>query len=228
MNRVKGGGWEFLEIPGRKGFTWNPASGCSGQGCAVRARGVCWAEKIVKRLGHICSRCPSFEPHMHWNRLMEPFKRHSPAVIAPVSTGDLFGLTPYMIGSVLSVVRGASWHIFAVLTKLPQNAHIFNPYTENVWFGVSVNQQGDVWRLKELEKIDAGKRWAIFEPLYSGIDYDLGFLDWIIVGAQTQPEVQPEKSWVKDLIAEARRHGVPLFLKSNLKWPVKIKEFPST
>lgn len=181
----------------------------------------------MKRLGHVCPRCPSFEPHMHWDRLHEPLKMRRPAVITPVSTGDLFGLPEYMTWIILTVVRQADCHIFAVLTKLPQHAHAFNPYPGNVWFGVTVNQQSDVWRLDELKKIDAGLRWAIFEPLYSGIDYDLSFLDWIIVGAQTNPELQPEKNWVRGLIAEARRHGIPLYLKSNLKWPFKIQEFPA-
>jgi len=91
MNPVKrGSGWEhLLEIARIEGvdraFTWNPAVGCYGFGCEVKARGVCWAEKMAKRFGW------SFEPHLIPERLDEPRAR-KPAVITPVSMGDLFGL----------------------------------------------------------------------------------------------------------------------------------------
>lgn len=229
MNRAKGGGWEFLEVTGLPGFTWNPASGCNILDCAVRRRGVCWAEKIVKRLGHICSLCPSFIPHMHDgtrgtpNRLDEPLKRKKRAVITPVSTGDLFGLPHKMMAVILDIIEQASWHIFPILTKAPQNARLFR-YPSNVWFGVTVNEQADTWRLDKLRKIEAPIRWAIFEPLYSAIDYDLSWLDWIVIGPQTRPELQPEKAWVQSILDNAP--SVSIFMKSTLRWSPKRRERP--
>lgn len=232
MNRAKGGGWEFLDYmnPPRLGFTWTPASGCVNSNCAVRKRGVCWAEKIVKRLGHICPLCPTFKPHMHDgsrgtpDRLFEPYHRRKSAVITPVSTGDLFGLPVDMTRKILVVVKEAYWHTFSPLTKIPENARKWNPYPDNVWFGVTVNEQADVWRLGQLEKIEASVRWAIFEPLYSTIDYDLSWLDWIVIGNQTNPELQPEEAWVQSILDNAGR--VPVFMKSNLEWENKRRESP--
>lgn len=227
MNRAKGGGWEFLDcmLPPRPGFTWTPGSGCNIITCAVRRRGVCWAEKGVKRLGQFCPLCPSFEPHLHDgtrgtpNRLHEPMDRKKPSVITPVSTGDLFGLEPTQIETILSVVREASWHIFAVLTKAPDRARFWE-YPDNVAFGVTVNEQADVWRLKELKAIKARWRWAIFEPLYGPVDHDLTFLDWIIIGYQTRPELQPEAAWVKGILGRAPR--VPVWMKTGLRyWPFR-------
>jgi len=60
------------------------------------------------------------------------------------------------------------------------------------------------------------KTWAIFEPLYSSIDYDLTWLDWIIIGPQSSPEVQPEEEWVQSIIDNAE--GVPIFMKSSLRY----------
>jgi len=223
MNRVKkGSGWEFLLAIRKRAFTWNPASGCSNYNCAVRQRGACWAEKIVKRLGHICPLCPSFVPHIHDgrngtpNRMDEASKLRKPSVITPVSTGDLFGLNPEQIDRILAEIEFASWHIFATLTKMPQNAHAFNPFPNNVFFGVSVNSQLDTWRLDELKRIKAPVKWAIFEPLYSAIDYDLSWLDWIITGPQTRPSVQPKKEWIESILNNAS--GVPIFMKSTLGW----------
>ena len=223
MNRAKGGGWEFLDwmMPPRLGFTWTPASGCDILGCAVRRRGVCWAEKIVKRLGQFCPLCPGFKPHMHDgtlgtpDRLEEPFQRRPPSVIVPVSTGDLFGLEPAQIETILSVVRKASRHIFAVLTKAPDRARRWE-YPDNVACGVTVNEQADTWRLEELKAIRTRWRWAIFEPLYGPVDHDLAFLDWIIIGHQTKPEIQPEATWVKGILDRAP--GVPVFMKSSLRY----------
>lgn len=206
-------------------YTWNPASGCYGIGCAIR--NVCWAKKQVKRLAHVCPKCPNFIPHMHSERLDEPLRFKKPAKIFPVSTGDLFGLEPSQIQAILDVMKQDNWHTFQILTKQPQNALSFNPFPNNVWFGVTVNMQADVWRLDELKNIEAKVRFCSFEPLYSKIDYDIAFLDWIIIGAQTRPEKQPDKEWVESLIKKAREHGIAVFLKNNLKWHERIQEFPS-
>lgn len=227
MNRAKVGGWEFLDsmMPPRLGFTWSPASGCNITDCAVRKRGVCWAEKTVKRLGQFCPLCPGFRPHLHDgtrgtpNRLHEPLDRKKPSVITPVSTGDLFGLPYKMTQRILDVIEEASWHIFPTLTKAPQHAWFHLNVPDNIRFGVTVNEQADTWRLDYARKCFS-KTWAIFEPLYSPIDYDLSFLDWIVIGHQTNPEVQPEEEWVQSILDNAE--GVPVFMKSNLRyWPLR-------
>lgn len=52
-------------------------------------------------------------------------------------------------------------------------------------------------------------------------------LEWVIVGAQTGPGAKPpEPEWVQPIINQCRSAGVPIFLKNNLNWPVKIQEFP--
>jgi len=232
MNRAKGGGWDFLDYlcPPRLGFTWNGASGCNIITCAVRKRGVCWAEKIVKRLGNWCPLCPTFIPHLHDgkngtpDRIEEPLKREIPSVITPVSTGDLFGLPEDMTILLLTVIEIADWHIFPILTKAPQNAYRRYRYSDNVWFGVTVNEQADTWRLDELKKVRSKHKWMIAEPLYSEIDYDLNFLDWIIIGPQSRPELQPEKQWVQSILDNAK--GVPIFMKSSLRGFTKRQEAP--
>lgn len=206
-------------------FTWNAASGCRGVGCAVWEK--CWARRQVKRLGRFCPKCPTFEPHMHMDRLNEPLQVKKPAKIFPVSTGDLFGLEPAQISMILDVIERVSWHTFQPLTKQPQNARSFSPFGSNVWFGVSVNQQGDTWRLDELQKIEAPIRFAYFEPLYSAIDYDLSFLNWIVIGAQTRPNLQPQPEWVQDILDQADENNIPVLTKSNLEWAEKFKEFPA-
>jgi protein gp37 len=221
MNPVKrGSGWEhLLEIARIEGldraFTWNPAVGCYGFGCEVKARGVCWAEKMAKRFGW------SFEPHLIPERLDEPLRARKPAVITPVSMGDLFGLKREDFEKIYSVFWNAGWHKYAILTKLPMNTAKYYAAKyywglDNIWFGVTINSQKDVWRLEFLsDEIDAPRKYCLFEPLYGPIDFDLSWLDLIVVGPQNYPLVQPKREWVESVVRNAGNAKV--FFKSNLK-----------
>ena len=52
-------------------------------------------------------------------------------------------------------------------------------------------------------------------------------MDWVIVGGLT-PKPIHKKEWVDDIIKEARRQKIPIFLKDNLHYPKVIKEFPKS
>ena len=214
MNRVRlGSGWEHLieiaRLEGlRRAYTWNPARGCSNVDCEVRKRGKCWAMKMAKRFGW------DFTPRLIPERLGEPVKLLEPSVITPVSMGDLFGLEAEHVSKIMAAIQVAHWHTYALLTKLPQRA-VGRHYPENVWFGVTVNTQADAWRLDVLRKIDAPKKYCLFEPLYGPIDCDLSWLDLIVIGPQNYPLVQPDPSWVKGVVDRAG--GARVFFKSNLK-----------
>ena len=222
MNRVKeGSGWEHLiEIARIEGFdgayTWNPCVGCNNEDCEVRRRGKCWAMMLAKRFGWY------FKPRLISERLKEPFKVRRPVVITPVSMGDLFGQKRNDIHTVLRVISECEWHRFAILTKMPQHALDFNPYPDNIWFGVTVNHQKDVWRVDLLRKIRAPRKYCLFEPLYGPINYDLSWLDLIVIGPQNYPTIQPEKEWVKSIIRQA--NGARIYLKSKLKETVRFTE----
>lgn len=212
MNRVKANsGWEHLleiaKIEGlRRAYTWNPARGCNGIGCEVYQHGKCWAAMMAKRFGW------DFKPQFFPEKLGEPWKVKEPSVITPVSMGDLFGLMPKHVKLIEDVIWNCIRHVFAILTKLPQNASKYWP--DNVWFGVTVNSQKDTWRLKILDKISAKRKYCLFEPLYGPINFDLSFLDLIVIGPQNYPILQPKSEWVESIINNAGT--VRIFLKSNL------------
>lgn len=199
MNRVKmGSGWEhLLEIAKLEGvntaYTWSPAAGCHGLGCILHEKNVCWAEKISKRF-HL-----DFHPHPIFKNFKEPLKCRHRSVITPVPRGDLFGQSHKTIETILRIIDKANHHIFALLTKLPQIALKYNPYSNHVWFGVTVNSQADVWRLEILKRIDAKKKYVMFEPLYSAINYDISWVDLAVIGAQTNPLIQPKREWVESI-----------------------------
>ena len=216
MNRVKwGSGWEhLLEIARLEGldraYTWNPAVGCGNTECEVRKRGKCWAMMMARRFGW------SFEPHLIPERLDEPFKLKTPSVITPVSMGDIFDLDVKDVAKILDVVWKCDRHVFALLSKLRNDAYalLFDPYPDHVWFGVSVNCQDDVWRLDILREVEAKRKYCLFEPLYGPIKYDLSWLDLIVIGPQNYPTVQPKKRWVESIVRNAK--GARIFFKSKL------------
>ena len=216
MNRVKwGSGWEhLLEIARMEGldraYTWNPAVGCGNTECEVRKRGKCWAMMMARRFGW------SFEPHLIPERLDEPFKLKTPSVITPVSMGDIFDLDVKDVAKILDVVWKCDRHVFALLSKLRNDAYalLFDPYPDHVWFGVSVNCQDDVWRLDILREVEAKRKYCLFEPLYGPIKYDLSWLDLVVIGPQNYPTVQPKKKWVESVVRNAK--GARIFFKSKL------------
>jgi len=217
MNRVRpGSGWEhLLEIAKierlDRAYTWNCAVGCNNYDCEVRRRGKCWAMIMAKRFGW------NFEPHLIPEKLREPCEMQMPSVITPVSMGDIFGLSLAQFYEIWKVMDAADWHVYALLTKLPHVAEDHMPVRpqENLWFGVTVNTQEDVWRLKVLRKQYFPKKYCLFEPLYGPIDYDLSWLDLIVIGPQNYPLLQPKEDWIESVLDNAK--GVRVFFKSKLK-----------
>jgi protein gp37 len=52
-------------------------------------------------------------------------------------------------------------------------------------------------------------------------------LHWAIIGAMSGPgAVKPKPEWVQGLIDQYRVAGVPLFLKDNLNYPERVREWP--
>jgi protein gp37 len=171
----------------------------------------------------------AYEPTFHPERLLEPYKLKLPCMIFTGSMCDLFGpwLPDNWIGEVLFTIGNNPKHTFQVLTKCAQNLMKWQKFfPPNLYIGVSVTEQKDVERIFYLRMVDATVRFVSFEPMLGSIDVNLDNLDWIIIGGQTCPTRIPEKEWVQPLIDQARRLGIPIFLKENLHWSEKIQEFP--
>ena len=66
-------------------------------------------------------------------------------------------------------------HIWLLLTKWPKKMRLFcelHPPPENVWPGVTVLRQKDVWRIEELLQIQASMWWLSLEPLLGAVVLD--------------------------------------------------------
>jgi len=85
--------------------------------------------------------------------------------------------------------------------------------------GVSVNTKRDLWRIPTLKANYQGRKAVSFEPLLEDLGtVDLSGIEWVIIGAQTRPEIQPRPEWVRSLADQAREAGVrKITFKDNLK-----------
>jgi len=213
------------------GYTSNPIVGCSGFGCAVRLH--CWAMAMAKRQKHRCSLCYNFEPHYHRERLEESLHLKKPSIIGLNFMGETFDklihdYCPYVWTEMFDMMKKASWHTFVILTKQPQNVPHRVMLPKNLWLGSSVNRRDDLWRINELKGTTAQLIFLSCEPLYEDLgEIDLTDIHWIIIGAQTRPNVQPKEEWVYSLSHQASELNIPVFWKSNLSnIHGKRREFP--
>jgi protein gp37 len=124
---------------------------------------------------------------------------------------------PYL-KTLLVMCNRACWHWFIILTKQPQNIPKDLVFPSNVIVGVSVNCKNDLWRIAELKKVQCVIRMVSFEPLYEDLApiVDLSGIQWIVIGAQKRPSIQPKTEWVKNLEYAAESRFIPVFLKDNL------------
>lgn len=168
-----------------------------------------------------------FDPMFHPNRLAEPSKLRSPARIFTVSMGDMFGdwVPDVWIEDIFKAVSKNPHHTFMVLTKNPRKAKEWS-FPDNLWIGTTCESEEYCSRIDLLRECDAKIKFVSFEPLLGRASCNLDGIDWVIIGGQTNPDFTPQKGWVYEIIRECRIRKIPVFLKGNLHYPIKIEEFP--
>lgn len=177
-----------------------------------------------------------FTPRDWSDRHIQPYVLKKPSKIFVCSMAELFSdfIPDDWINNVLDICWELPEHTFQILTKNPRKAAQFD-FPNNVWLGVTVTSPLEWFRVCSLLCSNAKLKFISFEPLledafdppelatFSGFPY----IDWVIIGAQTQPYRCPKPEWVFRIIDRARKQGIPVFLKDNLHWPERIQEFPS-
>jgi protein gp37 len=209
-------------------MVYNPIKGCLG-GCTY-----CYARKIAKRFPANFPK--DFKPSFYADELYRPYtlkKRHQ--LIFTCSVSDFFGegVKREWQNEVLRVIEDNKDLIFQVLTKQPQRIPIDIQYPDNMWMGVTITSQADVWKATPLTSaammsVHRGCKFVSVEPMFTRISFKndtLEKLDWIIIGQQTNPNKSPEKEWVDDLVNSVKVHKIPVFMKDNIKHMIPDNEF---
>ena len=218
---------------GWAGWSWNPVTGCKHD-CPY-----CYARPISESLERqgIEGYEEGFEPAFHKRRLLAPINTTFPADDADdrerrvfvCSMADMFGrwVPQDWISQVFDAAHAAPHWEYLWLTKFP-NRYKKLTFPPNSWAGTSVDTQKRVTTaMQSMEQVDAKIRWLSCEPLLERLHFDdLSMFNLVVIGAQTaigpthkfpaQPAIAPDFDWVMDLVAQARRDGVPVYLKENL------------
>ena len=247
---------EWTHIPGYKGETWNPITGCSpvSAGCEN-----CYAERISKRFGW-----PWGSPVFHPERVDQPSRWKKPRAIFVCSMGDLFH--EQVSGQDINRICMQMWnnrrHIFLILTKRPERMKRWTEkkaefchwqpediWPRHIWLGVTAeNQETADERIPILLEIPAAKRFVSVEPMLEPVDLSAhggihcpdakGLLDWVICGGESGPKARPMKwEWAIHLLGQCEEAGVPFFMKQmsqhggadrhDIPAALQVKEFPN-
>ena len=153
--------------------TWNPTTGCNkvSPGCKH-----CYAEEITRRFR---STFPNgFAFTLHEERLEQPKSWKKPSRIFVNSMSDLFHeqMPLSYLEKIFEVMSDCPQHVFQILTKRAERLSEVAPYLywpDNVWIGVSVENQKYTYRIDHLREVDAKVRFLSCEPLLGPIDLDL-------------------------------------------------------
>jgi len=203
-------------------FSWNPIVGCD-HGCWY-----CYARRLTKRFP---KNFPNgFKPTFYPERLGEPAKRKKPAKIFVCSIADLFApwtKDEWREAVLRDIEECPVKHTFQLLTKNPERIDKNYQFPDNVWVGTTVTGEGDLKNIEEIKKVKAKVKFVSFEPLLGEVKALFAGIDWIIIGKLTgSKKVKLNPLWVEKIIRSAKFWLIPLFLKDNLKWSVKIQELP--
>ncbi len=199
--------------------TWNPVTGCDkvSPGCKN-----CYAERLAKRLKAMgqANYSNGFSLTLHEEALGLPLRWRRPRTIFVNSMSDLFHekVPARFIHSLFRVMVEASHHRFQVLTKRSTRLRELAPelpWPPNVWMGVSVETDEQLWRIDDLRQTNAAIRFLSLEPLLGPLHHlDLDGIQWVIVGGESGPRARPiAREWVTEIRDRCTGAGVPFFFK---------------
>lgn len=201
-------------------MTWNPTTGCSkvSAGCKF-----CYAEVMTNRLQAmgLAKYADGFAVRTHPETLAIPYSWKKPKIVFVNSMSDLFHPeVPFnFIEAVFKVMNDNPKHIFQVLTKRAERLYQCSPsliWTDNIWMGVSVENEKVVDRISFLKDTNAKTKFLSCEPLLGPLEgLDLEGIHWVIVGGESgRGAIRPmSEEWVIDLKNQCQQQRVPFFFK---------------
>ncbi|MEO6549824.1 MAG: DUF5131 family protein, partial [Ferruginibacter sp.] len=135
-------------------MTWNPTTGCDkiSAGCKY-----CYAEVMTRRLQAmgIDKYKDGFKVRVHEDALNIPYAWKGSKVVFVNSMSDLFHPeVPFeFIQKVFKVMNNTPQHTYQVLTKRSERLkelHHLLTWTNNIWMGVSVENEKVAFRIDDL------------------------------------------------------------------------------
>ncbi len=195
--------------------TWNPWHGCIkvSPGCKN-----CYMYRDKRRFGQnpqqiVRSKTTFFDP-LSWAR---------PSRIFTCSWSDWFlEEADEWREEAWDVIRSTPHHTYQILTKRPDRIlnclpGDWNIGWENVWLGVSIENQEYLFRKQKLVDVPCKVRFISAEPLIGAIDLgSLSLIDWVITGGESGPSAREmDVDWARSIRDQCLVADVPFFHKQN-------------
>ena len=165
----------------------------------------CYAEIFAQRLQAMRNQKyrNGFELTIHPDVLDEPKRWKNSKLVFVNSMSDIFHerIPLNFLKKVFKVTNDTLRHIYQVLTKraerLEELANKFE-WTENIWMGVSVEDEKVVNRITNLKNTPAKIKFLSLEPLLGAFpNLDLKSIDWVIVGGESgRKSRKVEEEWL--------------------------------
>lgn len=208
-------------------LTWNPTTGCSkiSAGCKF-----CYAEIMSNRLQAmgIEKYSNGFNIRTHDDTLSLPYSWSGSKMVFVNSMSDLFhsSIPLTFIKDVFTVMNQNPQHVFQVLTKRADRLNEIHEqlnWTQNIWMGVSVEDQRVLDRVDLLRNTNARTKFLSCEPLIGPLlELNLDNIDWVIVGGESGHTPRPmNPEWVHHIRNLCYTSRVPFFFK---QWGGKNKK----
>ena len=200
-------------------MTWNPTTGCDkvSAGCKF-----CYAEVMTRRLQAmgIEKYKDGFKVRVHEDALDIPYTWKKPKVVFVNSMSDLFHpkVPLEFIQKVFEVMNKTPQHTYQVLTKRSERLkelHHLLDWTNNIWMGVSVEDEKVKFRIDDLRNTNAKIKFLSCEPLIGPLQkMNLKNIDWAIVGGESGRKARPMyEGWIWDIKEQCRDQEVAFFFK---------------
>jgi len=162
-----------------------------------------------------------FKVTLHPGALEEPYGWKRPRVVFVNSMSDLFheGIPLEFIQNTFYVMNENRQHTFQILTKRSERLRELAPlldWSENIWMGVTIENNDYVDRVGDLRQVDAAVRFISLEPLLGPVpDLDFTDIDWVIVGGESGPGARPmQEKWVINIKKKCEKeYNIPFFFK---------------
>ncbi len=199
--------------------TWNPVTGCTkvSQGCKH-----CYAERMAKRLQAMGMERyrDGFKVTLHEDLVDLPRQWKRPRLVFVNSMSDLFhpDVPIEFVQRVFKTMNDCPDHVFQILTKRSERvASVADQFTwtDNIWMGVSVEDEHVMHRIDDLRSVPAIVRFLSCEPLIGPLpNLNLEGIHWVIAGGESGPKSRPMKpEWVREIHEACKSQEVAFFFK---------------
>lgn len=210
--------------------TWNPWQGCHkvSEGCTN-----CYMFREKKRYSQnpdlvVRSAERTFNAPLRWSRQVQgnyPCRR---PLVFVCSWSDFFieEADPWR-DEAMEIMANCDKLIFLILTKRPErikdwlvSSGWIDRLPNNVWLGVSVENDKQLYRFGYLHEIEElAVRFISYEPAlgplrFEGYEY-FGDIDWLISGGESCSNREADVDWFRQVRDVSLKYKIPYFHKQN-------------